>query len=84
MIFSSKTGQSVICQPSIDINKDNKMDFDNPQDCMDQDISAEELPTAESGRIAHFLTDMPDLMNMTPEDLNLALESLSIPLEGPI
>ncbi len=84
MIFSSKTGQRILCQPSIDNNEENKMDIDNLQDCMDQDIPAGELPTAESGPIAHFLTDMPESMNMTPEDLNLALKSLRIPLEGPI
>jgi hypothetical protein len=60
------------------------MDFDNHQDCMDQDVPAEEFPTSKSGLMAHFLTDIPDLMNMTPEVLNLALVSLPIPLVGPI
>jgi hypothetical protein len=45
---------------------------------MDQVIPAEQLPTAETGPIAQFLTGMPDWMNMNQEDLNLALESFSI------
>jgi hypothetical protein len=35
-------------------------------------------------KIFLFLTGMPARMKMTPEDLNHALESLPIPLEGPI
>jgi hypothetical protein len=57
------------------------MDFDILQDYMGQDIHAREIPNPEFGPIAHFLTDMRDWMNITPEDLNLAYESLPIPLE---
>jgi hypothetical protein len=37
-----------------------------------------------SGPIAQFLNGMPDWMNMTPEDINLAVESLPNPSEGHI
>jgi hypothetical protein len=71
LILSSKTGPSVPRPPSMDSNEENEMDFDNLQDYMDQDIAARKSPTAESGPITPFCTDMPDWMNMTPEDLNL-------------
>ncbi len=34
------------------------------------------FPTADSGPIAQVLTGVPDWMNMSQEDLNLALASL--------
>jgi hypothetical protein len=43
-----------------------------------------EVPTAQSGPIAQFLNGIPDWMNMTPEDINLAVESLPNPSEGHI
>ncbi len=53
------------------------MDFDDQRDYMDQDIHAGKfLIAAQSGPIAQFLSGMPDWMNMTPEDINLAVESL--------
>jgi hypothetical protein len=60
------------------------MDFYDLSDYMDQDISAGQFPTADSGPIAQFLTEVPDWMNMTQEDLNLALDSLPNSLKGPI
>ncbi len=54
---------------------------------MDQDIPAWQFTTAQSGPIAQFLSGMPDWMNMTPEDINLAVEtlkSLPNPSEGHI
>ena len=51
---------------------------------MDQDIPARQFPTAQSGPIAQFLNGMPDWMNTTPEDINLAVESLPNPSEGHI
>jgi hypothetical protein len=64
------------------------MDFDYQRDYMDQDmIPAGQFPTvtAQSGPIAQFLSGMPDWMNMTPEDINLAgLGSLPNPSEGHI
>jgi hypothetical protein len=75
MIFSSKTGASVPRPPSIDSNGDREMDLNNHNDNMDQDISARQFPTAQSGPIAQFLNGMPDWMNMTPEDINLAVET---------
>ncbi len=60
------------------------MDFNNHRDNMDQDISARQFPTAQSGTIAQFLNGMPDWMNMTPEDTNLAVERLPNPSEGHI
>ena len=58
------------------------MDFDDHRDYLDQDPLDGELPTAESGPIAQFLSDVPDWLNMSPEDLNKALETLPIPFEG--
>ena len=60
------------------------MDFDDHRDYMDQDIPADQFPTAQSGPIAQYLNGMTDRMNMTPEDNNLAVESLSNPSEGHI
>jgi hypothetical protein len=57
------------------------MDFDYQHDYMNQDIPAGQSRTAQSGPIAQFLNGMPDWMNMTPEDINLAVESLPNPLE---
>jgi hypothetical protein len=51
---------------------------------MDQDIPAGQFLTAQSGPIAQFLNRMPDWMNMTPEDINLAAESLCNHSEGHI
>ncbi len=44
-------------------------------DYMDQDISAGQFLTAQSGPVAQFVSGMPDWMNMTPEDINLAVEA---------
>jgi hypothetical protein len=55
------------------------MDFDDQRDYMDQGVHAGQFFTAQSGPIAHnaqFWNDMPDWMNMTPEDISLAMESL--------
>jgi hypothetical protein len=81
-MFSSRAGASAPRPPSIDSNEDHEMDFDDQHDYMDQDISAGQFLTAQSGPIAQFLNGMPDLMNMTPEDINLAVESLPNPSEG--
>ncbi len=51
---------------------------------MDQDIPAEQFLAPDPGPLNHFLSGMPDLMNINQEDLNLALESLLIPLKAPI
>jgi hypothetical protein len=79
IIFSSQTGASVPRRPSIDSNEDREMDFDCHRDYMDQDIPARQFPTAQSGPIAQFLNGMSDWMNMTREDINLAVESLPNP-----
>ena len=84
MIFSSKTGASVPRPPSIDSNENREMDLNNHNHNMDQDIPARLFPTARSGPIAQFLNGMPDWMNMTPEDIDLAVESLPNPSEGHI
>ena len=84
MIFSSKTGASVSRPQSIDSNEDREMDSNNHNDNMDQHIPAWQFPTAQSGPFAQFSNDMPDWMNMTPEDINLAVESLPNPSEGHI
>jgi hypothetical protein len=60
------------------------MDLNNHRDNMDQDIPARQFPTAQSGPIALFLNGLADWMNMTPEDINLAVESLANPLKGHI
>ncbi len=62
------------------------MDFEDHCDYMDQDIPAGLFSTAHSGPIAQFLTGisgMPDCMNMTPEDINLAVESLEYHCKRP-
>jgi hypothetical protein len=84
MIFSSKTGASVSRPPSIDSNEDREMDLNNHNDNMDQDIPARQFPTAQAGTIAQFLNGMPGWMNMTSEDINLAVESLPNLSEGHI
>jgi hypothetical protein len=81
MIFSSKTGASVPRPPSIDSNEDREMDFNNRRDNTDQDIPARQFPTAQSGPIAQFLNGTPDWINMTPEDIKLAVESNPNPSE---
>ncbi len=58
------------------------MDFDDHRDFMDQDIPAGQFPTADPGPIHRFLSGIADWMNINQEDLDLALESLPIPLEG--
>jgi hypothetical protein len=68
----------------IESNEDSKMKFDNYSDYMDQYIPAGQFPTAKSGPIAQFLNGMPDWVNMTPEDINLAVESLPNPSQGHI
>jgi hypothetical protein len=37
----------------------------------------------QPGPIHQFLSGIPDWLNINPEDLNRALESLAIPLKGP-
>jgi hypothetical protein len=49
------------------------MDFDDQRDYMAQDTPSGQFHTAQSG------PGMPDWMNMTPEDINLAVESLPNP-----
>jgi hypothetical protein len=68
----------------MDSNEDREMDFDDQHDYMDQDIPAGQFPAADPGPIHQFLSGIPDWMNINQEDLNLALESLPIPLKGPI
>jgi hypothetical protein len=60
------------------------MDFYDQRDYMDQDIPGGQFPIAQSGPIAQFLNGMPDWMNMTPGDINLAVESIPNPSEGHI
>jgi hypothetical protein len=82
-MFSSKAGASVprLQSQSIDSNEDLEMDFDDQHDYMDHNISAGQLLTAHSGPISQFSNGMPDWMNMTLEDINLAVESLPNRLE---
>jgi hypothetical protein len=70
----------------MDSNEDREMDFDDHHEFMDQDIPAGQFPTADPGPIHQFLSGIPDGnhgMNINQEDLDLALESLPIPLKGP-
>ncbi len=82
IIFSSKA--NVPRPQSVDSNEDRVMDFDNQRDYMDQDVPVGQVPTADPGPPHHFLSGIPDWMNINQEGLNLALESLPIPLKGPI
>ena len=64
------------------------MDFDDHRDFMDQDVPDSEeqsrFPTADPGPIHQFLSSIPDWLNFNAEDLDQALESLLIPLKGPV
>jgi hypothetical protein len=60
------------------------MDFYYQCDYTDQDIPAGKFLTARSGPTAQFLNVMPDWMNITAEDINMAVESLPNPSEGQI
>jgi hypothetical protein len=79
-----KAGASVPRPPSIDSNEDHETDFDDQRDDMDHDVLAGKFLTAQSGPIAQFSSGMPDWMNMTPEVISLAVESLPNPSEGHI
>jgi hypothetical protein len=57
------------------------MDFNQHSDNMDQEIPAGKFLTAQPGTTARFMNGMPAWMNMTPEDINLAVESLPNPSE---
>ncbi len=84
MIFNSKTGPNVPRPTSRDRSEEREMDFDEQRDYMDQDVPVGQFPTAEPGPIHQNLTVMPDWMNLNTEDINLALESLPIPLSNPL
>ncbi len=58
------------------------MDFDDHRDYMDQDDPAGQFPTVDPGPIHQFLSGIPDWLNLNPEDLDRALESLPIHLKG--
>jgi hypothetical protein len=77
------TGPSLPRPPSSDSNEDREMDFDDHRDFMDQDDPAGQFPTVDPGPIHQFLSGIPDWLNFNTEDLDLALESLPIPLKGP-
>ena len=84
MIEVSYSGPRLPRPPSIDSNEDRELDFDDHRDFMDQDDPAEQFPTADPGPIHKILSGIPDWFNFNPEDLDRALESLPIPLKGPI
>jgi hypothetical protein len=84
MILVPKQDQAFFFRGPLTAMKKSKMDFYDLRDYMDQSIPARKFPTAKIGAIAQILTDVPDWMIMTPEALNVALESLSIRIEGPI
>jgi hypothetical protein len=68
------TGPSFPRPPSSDSKEDREMDFDDHRDFMDQD----------PGPIDQFLSGIPDRLNFNAQDLDRALESLLIPLKGPV
>jgi hypothetical protein len=80
----SYTGPSFQRPPSSDSNEDREMDFDDHRDFMDQYFPAGQFPTVDPGPIHQFLSGIPDWLNFNPEDLDWALESLPIPLKGPV
>jgi hypothetical protein len=84
VVWGSYTGPSLPRPPSIDSNEDREMDFDDDRDFMDRDDLAGQFPTADPGPIHRFLSGIPDWLNFNPEDPDRALESLPIPLEGPV
>jgi hypothetical protein len=78
------TGPSAPRQLSRGSNEDDSLDFDDLRDYMEQNISAGQFQKVSYCRIwtiEQFLNEKPDLMNMTPHDLNPALESLPIPVK---
>jgi hypothetical protein len=79
----SYTGPSLPHPPSSDSNEDRVMDFADHRDFMDRDVPAGQFPSADPGPIHRFLSGIPDWLNLNPEDLDWALESLPIPLKGP-
>ncbi len=83
-MWGSYTGPSLPRPPSSDSNEDREMDWDDHRDYKDQDIPAGQFPTADPGPIHQFLSGIPDWLNFNPEDLDRALESIPIPLKGPI
>jgi hypothetical protein len=78
MILNSVTGPSVRHLPSRDSGEEREIDFDDHREYMDQEIPPGQFP----GPNHRFLSGMPDWMNITQEDLSLALQSLPIPLQG--
>jgi hypothetical protein len=83
VIQGSYKGLSLPRPPSSDSNEDRELDFDGHRDFMDQDDPAGQFPTVDPGPIHQFLSGIPDWLNFNPEDLDRALASLPIPLEGP-
>ena len=83
VIKFSTLGPSLPRPPSSDSNEDREMDFDDHRDFMDQDDPAVQFPTVDPGPIHQFLSGFPDWLNFNPEDLDRALESLPMPLQGP-
>ncbi len=80
----SYTGPSLPHPQSRDSNGDREMDIDDHRDFMDQDVPAGQFPTADPGPIHQFLSQFfPDWLNFNLEDLDRALESITIPLKGP-
>ncbi len=59
-IISCKAAASFPRLPSIDSNEDHEMDYDDQRDFMDQNIPAEQFPTADPGPIHHFLCGIPN------------------------
>ena len=84
VIEGSYSGPRLLRPPSIDSNEDRELDFDDHRDFMDQDDPAGQFPNADPGPIHQFLSGIPDWLNFNPEDLDRALESLPIPLKGPV
>jgi hypothetical protein len=80
----SYTGPSLPRPQSSDSNEDREMDFDDHRDFMDQDDPAGQFPSVDPGPIHLFLSGILDWLNFNPEDLGRALESLPIPLKGPV
>ena len=66
-----------------DLYSDRDMDADERRDYEDQDPHIPPTSTADLGRYASFLQNLPDYNDVTQEEFNTALEALQLPLLEP-
>ena len=62
---------------------DREMDADDQRDFLDQDPHVPPISSANLGRYARFLADMPDWTEMSEDYCIKAFEKLPLPMAGP-